>query len=204
MNLDLNQFSEIDFEHIGGWAPLIKIVFAAILSICIFVASYFLLISDALLLLDKEQHDELNLRKDFTSKYQLAVNLTLYREQLATLERQFAELLKMLPSKNEMPGLLDDLTFVATESGLKIESLEWREVIQRDFYIEFPIRMSVSGEYHDLGHLVGGVAKLPRIVSLHDFIITKTDIGGLSMEILAKTYRFKEGNELSDKKKGGG
>ncbi|NRD75678.1 type 4a pilus biogenesis protein PilO [Shewanella sp. VB17] len=204
MNLDLNQFSEIDFENIGGWPPLIKIVFAAILSVCIFVASYFLLISDAMLLLDKEQQDELNLRKDFASKYQLAANLILYREQLDTMERQFAELLKMLPSKNEMPGLLDDLTFVATESGLKIESLEWRDVIQRDFYIEFPIRMTVSGEYHDLGQLVSGVAKLPRIVSLHDFTITETDIGGLSMEIMAQTYRFKEGVDLPDKKNGGG
>ncbi|MEC4728478.1 type 4a pilus biogenesis protein PilO [Shewanella sp. D64] len=202
MNLDLNQFNDIDFENVGGWPSLVKVVFAAILSVCILVASYFLFFSDAMALLDKEQQTELALREDFKSKYQLAANLKLYREQLEIMEAQFAQLLKMLPSKNEMPGLLDDLTFVATDSGLKIDSLDWREVIQRDFYIEFPISMAVSGEYHELGQLVSGVAKLPRIVSLHDFVIKKLDNGGLGMEILAKTYRFKEGTDLPDKKKG--
>ncbi|MFT5234755.1 MAG: type IV pilus assembly protein PilO [Shewanella sp.] len=200
MNIDLNQFNDIDFENVGGWPLLVKVVFAAILSVCILVASYFLFVSDAIELLDKEQQRELTLREDFKSKYQLAANLKLYREQLGTMEGQFAQLLKMLPSKNEMPGLLDDLTFVATDSGLKIDSLDWQEVIQRDFYIEFPISLSVSGEYHELGQLVSGVAKLPRIVSLHDFIIKKTGNGDLGMKILAKTYRFKEGADLPDKK----
>jgi len=205
MNLELSQFNDIDFENIGGWPPLVKIVFAAILSVCIFVASYFLFISDAIDTLNLEQQKEVTLRDDFKSKYRLAANLKLYREQLAAMEVQFAELLKMLPSKNEMPGLLDDLTFVATDSGLKIESLDWREVIPRDFYFEFPISMTVSGEYHELGQLVSGVAKLPRIVSLHDFVIKKSDTGGLGMEILAKTYRFKEGTDLpADLKKAKG
>jgi len=205
MNLELSQFNEIDFENIGGWPPFVKIVFATILSICIFVASYFLFISDSIDTLNFEQQTESKLRDDFKSKYRLAANLKLYREQLAAMEIQFAELLKMLPSKNEMPGLLDDLTFVATDSGLKIESLDWREVIPRDFYYEFPISMTVSGEYHQLGQLVSGVAKLPRIVSLHDFVIQKSDSGGLWMEILAKTYRFKEVTDLpADMKKAKG
>lgn len=196
MNLDLEQFNDIDFENVGGWPPLVKIVFAALLAVCIFVASYFLFVSDAIDVLNREQRAEVTFKSDFKSKYQLAANLKLYREQLAVMEVQFAELLKMLPSQNEMPGLVDDLTFVATDSGLKIDSLDWREEIQRDFYIEFPIGMSVSGEYHELGQLVSEVAKLPRIVSLHDFVIKKTDSGTLGMEILAKTYRFKEGAQL--------
>ncbi|WP_076412431.1 type 4a pilus biogenesis protein PilO [Shewanella sp. UCD-KL12] len=196
MNLDLDQFNDIDFENVGGWPPLVKIVFAVLLAVCIFVASYFLFVSDAIDELNTVQNQEAALKTDFKSKYQLAANLKLYREQLAIMELQFAELLKMLPSQNEMPGLVDDITFVATDSGLKIDSLDWREEIQRDFYIEFPISMSVSGEYHELGQLVSGIAKLPRIVSLHDFVIKKTDDGALGMEILAKTYRFKEGASL--------
>lgn len=139
---------------------------------------------------------EEQLREDFKTKYQLAANLKLYREQLAVMEEQFAELLKMLPSENEMPGLLDDLTFVATDAGLRINSLNWEPEIQRDFYIEFPIKMSVTGDYHQIGNMVSGVAKLPRIVSLHDFTIKRDESGNLAMDILAKTYRFKEGAEL--------
>ncbi|CAM4171634.1 MULTISPECIES: type 4a pilus biogenesis protein PilO [Shewanella] len=196
MKLDLSEFNDIDFENIGGWPTQVKVVFASFLAIIIFVAGYFLFVSDAIDVLKGEQDKEITLRDDFKAKYQLAANLKLYREQLAVMEVQFAELLKMLPSQNEMPGLLDDLTFVATDSGLGIQSLEWQEEIQRDFYIEFPISMSVTGDYHEMGHLVSGVAKLPRIVSLHDFVIKRSDSGELAMEILAKTYRFKEGAQV--------
>ena len=200
MNLDLSQFNDIDFKNIGAWPKLVKVVFAALLAICVFVGSYFLFVSDAIDALNAEQQKEQQLKSDFKSKYQLAANLKLYREQLAVMEVQFAELLKMLPSQNEMPGLLDDITFVATDAGLKINSLDWDSEIVREFYIEFPIKIAVSGDYHQLGHLVSGVAKLPRIVSLHDFVINRDDSGGLAMDILAKTYRFKEGAELPAEK----
>lgn len=200
MNLDLSQFNDIDFENIGAWPKLVKVVFAALLAVCVFVGSYFLFVSDAIDALNAEQEKEQQLKSDFKSKYQLAANLKLYREQLEVMELQFAELLKMLPSQNEMPGLLDDITFVATDAGLKINSLDWDSEIVREFYIEFPIKIAVSGDYHQLGHLVSGVAKLPRIVSLHDFVINRDDSGGLAMDILAKTYRFKEGAELPAEK----
>ncbi len=200
MKLDLSQFNDIDFENIGGWPKQVKVFFAILLMLCVFIAGYFLVVSDAIDVYVAEQDKELQLRDDFQSKYQLAANLKLYREQLATMEVQFAELLKMLPSENEMPGLLDDLTFVATDAGLRIQSLDWEPEIPRDFYIEFPIKMSVTGDYHQIGNMVSGVAKLPRIVSLHDFTIKRDDAGNLAMDILAKTYRFKEGAELPPEK----
>ncbi|WP_300480507.1 type 4a pilus biogenesis protein PilO [Shewanella sp.] len=200
MKLDLSQFNDIDFENIGGWPNQVKSFFAILLALCVFAAGYFLAVSDSIDSYTAEQDREFQLRDDFKNKYQLAANLKLYREQLATMEVQFAELLKMLPSENEMPGLLDDLTFVATDAGLRIKSLDWEPEIQRDFYIEFPIKMSVTGDYHQLGNMVSGVAKLPRIVSLHDFTIKRDDAGNLAMDILAKTYRFKEGAELPPEK----
>lgn len=197
MNLDLDQFNDIDFENIGGWPKLVKLVFAAFLAVLVFAGSYYMFISDALDGLAAEQNKEIQLRQDFENKYRLAANLKLYREQLVVMEAQFAELLKMLPSENEMPGLLDDLTFVATDAGLKISSLDWDAEIERDFYIEFPIKMVVGGDYHQIGDMVSGVANLPRIVSLHDFTIVRDGSGNLAMNILAKTYRFKEGAELT-------
>ncbi|MGR6500589.1 type 4a pilus biogenesis protein PilO [Shewanella sp. Koi 1] len=200
MKLDLSQFNDIDFENIGGWPNQVKVFFAVLLALCVFAAGYFLVVSDAIDVYNAEQTKEEQLREDFKTKYQLAANLKLYREQLAVMEEQFAELLKMLPSENEMPGLLDDLTFVATDAGLRINSLNWEPEIQRDFYIEFPIKMSVTGDYHQIGNMVSGVAKLPRIVSLHDFTIKRDESGNLAMDILAKTYRFKEGAELPPEK----
>ncbi len=151
MSFDLSQFNDLDMENIGGWPTQVKAVFAGLLAILVFVGGYYLFVSDAIDIYQSEQVKEQQLRDDFKQKYLLAANLKLYREQLVQMEAQFAELLKMLPSENEMPGLLDDLTYVATDAGLKIQSLDWDAEIQRDFYIEFPIRMAVTGDYHQLG-----------------------------------------------------
>ncbi len=202
MKLDIDQFNDLDFENIGGWPKQVKVVFSIILAILVFIGSYFFFISDELSSLERMQSKETQLRNDFKLKYQMAANLKLYREQLSEMEGQFAELLKMLPSKNEMPGLLDDLTFVATDAGLKINSLDWEKPVPKDFYIELPIKVSVIGDYHEIGNMVSNVAKLPRIVSLHDFVITKEKNNQLKLDILAKTYRFKENGDKGKKKKG--
>lgn len=199
MRIDLEQFKDVDFDNVGGWPKVVKVFFALVVMAFVFIGSYFLLIADAKNELDKMQVQEEKLKASFKNKYQLAANLAHYREQLALMEVQFAELLKMLPSENEMPGLIDDVTFVATDAGLKIQSLEWGGELQQDFYIEFPIKILVSGDYHELGAFVSGVAKLPRIVSLHDFTLKKNGDSGLEMQMLAKTYRFKEGADFNHK-----
>ncbi|WP_298775576.1 type 4a pilus biogenesis protein PilO [uncultured Shewanella sp.] len=201
MRIDFDQFKDVDFENVGSWPKAVKVFFALLVAMCVFVGSYFLVISNATHQLDVLQKKEDKLKLSFKNKYQLAANLEHYRKQLALMEVQFAELLKMLPSENEMPGLIDDITFVATDTGLKIKSLEWAGELQQDFYIEFPIKLSVSGDYHELGHFVSGVAKLPRIVSLHDFTLKKGTAELLEMEMLAKTYRFKEGANVQGKQK---
>ncbi|MCL1125561.1 type 4a pilus biogenesis protein PilO [Shewanella surugensis] len=201
MRIDFEQFKDVDFENVGGWPKAVKVFFGLLVATSVFIASYFLVIADAKNELGTMQGQEGALKASFKNKYQLAANLAHYREQLALMEVQFAKLLKMLPSENEMPGLIDDVTFVATDTGLKIHSLEWGAELQQDFYIEFPIKILVSGDYHELGYFVSGVAKLPRIVSLHDFTLKKGGHGGLEMQMLAKTYRFKEGADLKDGKK---
>ncbi|WP_133405537.1 type 4a pilus biogenesis protein PilO [Parashewanella tropica] len=199
MNLD--QFNDLDLENIGIWPKEVKIVFGGLLSVIVLVFSYYFIVSDELNSLSRMQDKEQELRESFKLKYQMASNLKLYREQLTQLEDQFSELLKMLPSQNEMPGLLDDLTFVATDAGLKINRINWEQEIPKDFYLEFPINLSVKGDYHEIGSMVSSVAKLPRIVSLHDFVIKQAPDGQLEMDILAKTYRFKNAKE-QEKSKG--
>ncbi|GLS82171.1 type 4a pilus biogenesis protein PilO [Paraferrimonas haliotis] len=196
MNWKEFDINDLDLENMGSWPIQIKAIFAAILLAAVVYGGHYFFISDRLQSLEQAQAEEQTLRGDFQMKYRLAANLMLYREQLKELEARFAELLKMLPSENEMPGLIDDMSYVAADAGLAIGSLEWEQEIERDFYIEFPIRMSVTGNYHEYGEFVSGVARLPRIVSLHDFKVTKSDSGGVNVEVLAKTYRFKEGAQL--------
>ena len=106
----------------------------------------------------------------------------------------FANQLRSLPNSHETPGLLDDITFIGTISGLDFVKLEWQPEISKEIYIELPIDIVVNGSYHSFGNFVSKIAGLPRIVTLHDFTIDmiKTSDDMLSLKLEAKTYRYQE------------
>jgi len=90
--------------------------------------------------------------------------------------------------------LLEDITNKGLLNGLEIASIDLQKERAREFYVELPIAISASGSYHDLGAFISGMASLPRIVTLHDFKISSknSNANNLKMEIVAKTYRYKD------------
>ena len=107
------------------------------------------------------------------------------------LDETFGALLEQLPKDTEVPGLLEDITEVAYGSGLSMKSISLEPEKVSEFYVELPIRIDVTGDYHDFGSFVSGVAALPRIVTLHDYAIKESEGSQLNMVIEAKTYRYK-------------
>jgi type IV pilus assembly protein PilO len=152
------------------------------------------LVSDKLTMLDQVTAEEVTLKQQYQAKYHVAANLELFQQQMIEAEELFATQLKSLPESHETPGLLDDITFVGTTSGLNFVKLNWQPEVTREIYIELPIDMEVIGSYHDFGNFVGKIAGLPRIVTLHDFDIDLQEKSGsqLSLKLQAKTYRYRE------------
>ena len=82
--------------------------------------------------------------------------------------------------------------------GYKVTMFQPQPEIPRDFYAEKPIKIRLSGGYHEIANFVSGVAALPRIVTLHDINITPEGndaFDSLSLEVTAKTYRYLEDTE---------
>jgi type IV pilus assembly protein PilO len=111
------------------------------------------------------------------------------------METAFNELLRQLPSQTEVPGLVDDVTATGEGSGLEFENITLEPEAVQEFYIELPIDIEVIGDFHDFGTFVSGVASLDRIVTLHDFSITTRADSYLDMNIIARTYRYKDVDE---------
>lgn len=197
--MDLNQLNELEFETIGTWPAPAKIVLALVMVVLLSVLGYYAVISDSISHLERLQGKEVELKQEFQRKHRMAANLPQYREQLETMQQQFSDLLTMLPTATEMPGLLDSITYLATDASLQIQSLNWKPEVKKEFYVEMPIEMKVSGGYHDFGAFSSGVAGLPRIVSLHDFVMSRGQDSPLVMTVTAKTYRFSEPTEESAK-----
>jgi len=169
---------------------------------------YFLVWDEQRPALQQREDQEKSLRQEFHTKHAKAVNLELYKQQLKDIERSFGALLRQLPGKTEVPNLLVDISQTGLSAGLEEKLFQPQAEVKKDFYAELPIKIRLSGSYHQFGQFVSGIAALPRIVTLHDIEIkseTKDAYDQLSLELTAKTYRYLDEDEIAageaDKKK---
>ncbi|MDX1418257.1 MAG: type 4a pilus biogenesis protein PilO, partial [Candidatus Promineifilaceae bacterium] len=181
----------------GGWPAPVKVIVAILVLVLVLGLGYFFVIQDMYVNLEKEQVEEQSLLKSYEKKAFEAHNLDQYRKQLAEMEQTFGALLKQLPKDTEVPGLLEDITHTGLGSGLEFEEIRLKPEIEKEFYAELPIQIKVVGDYHSFGSFVSGVAALPRIVTLHDYTISRpkksgrlANLGLLYLDITAKTYRY--------------
>ena len=185
------EFSDLDIQHIGVWPSSVKTILLLLVLTFILAAGYFFKIKKL-----REQdfyaaRQEINLLEQYQNKAFQAANLDAYHQQMIALDKTFGALLNQLPKDTEVPGLLEDITKVAYVSGLSMKSISLQSERTSQFYIELPIKIDVTGDYHDFGSFVSGVAALPRIVTLHDYSIKKSNGALLNLVIEAKTYRYK-------------
>ncbi|WP_086930316.1 type 4a pilus biogenesis protein PilO [Agarilytica rhodophyticola] len=193
-NFDVN---DIDWERIGVW-PLPARIFVCLLACgAILFACHFFIVKDKNTVLEAAKSKETQLRRSFESKAYEAANLDRYRQQMEEMSGTLNVLVSRLPSNIEVPGLLEDIDDKAVEARLDIEGIKPEKEIQTEFHIELPIKINVTGGYHEFGAFVSGIAGMPRIVTLHDFSIKRDRDQGssLNMEIIAKTYRYKSQEE---------
>ena len=194
MKFDASQFENLELDNIGQWPDAAKLVLTVFLFIVVIGMGYVGLVSDKIKQLDRVIAEEITLKQSYKAKYHIAANLDLFRAQMLEAEDIFANQLRSLPNSHETPGLLDDITFIGTISGLDFVKLEWQPEISKEIYIELPIDIEVNGSYHSFGNFVSKIAGLPRIVTLHDFTIDimPTSKDTLNLKLEAKTYRYQE------------
>lgn len=194
--MDLAEIKNIDFATIGT-APLpIRISVIAVICVVIIGAAYYFDTQHQLVELEKVETKEGELRSSFERKQKKAANLSIYKQQLQEMRRSFGALLRQLPSKNEIPSLIVDISQAGLSSGLEIDLFKPEGETKKDFYAEKPIRLRVKGRYHEFGKFASSVAALPRIVTLHNISLNPGKDGeDMTMQATAKIYRYLEEGE---------
>jgi type IV pilus assembly protein PilO len=201
----LDDLKSLDPNDPGRWPLPVR---AGTVALCFVVLSavlfYFLVWSDQKPRLDQATAEEQELRNTFKTKHSKAVNLAVYQQQLADIERSFGALLRQLPGRTEVPNLLVDISQVGVGAGLEEKLFQPSAEVKKDFYAELPIKIKLTGSYHQMGEFVSGIAALPRIVTLGDLVIkpdNKDAYDVLSFELTAKTYRYLDDAEVAAEKK---
>lgn len=197
-SFDLEQLNDVN--NIGSWPTAVKVIIWVLCFAGALALGYFLHVTNLQSELGGVQGEEGTLREDYEKKFFEAAHLEAYRAQQKEMEESFEAILRQLPSDTEIPGLIEDITLVGLKNGLQFTSIDLQKEAKHEFYVEKPIAIVVSGSYHGLGSFVSDVADLSRIVTLHNFTIrperrqagSDTPGSNLTMEILAKTYRYND------------
>jgi len=195
MNLD--DIRRLNIREAGNWPLLPKAVVLAAIFIAILVAGYLLDWRDQLDTLEASRAVEGTLKTQYTEKKGRAINFDLYVQQLNEVEQSFGALVKQLPNRAEIDALLTDVNQAGLGRGLQFDLFKpAAQEKMADFYAELPIAIKISGNYHDMGAFASDIAQLPRIVTLNDVVISN-EKGQLSMEAVAKTFRYLDEDELA-------
>jgi len=198
MNLDFDQFKNLDFDNVGDWPGAVKGFFTVVVFAIVVGLVYYFDTTDQIQRLERAQNNELDLRSEFEIKQRKAVNLESYREQMTEMCESFRHMLRQLPTSTEIPGLIDDISQSEAYSGLEFKETKYLKEKKSEFYTVKPVSIEVTGDYHQLGMFVSRVSSLPRIVTLHNYTINKLKAtkkgsaskGSLVLKILARTYRY--------------
>lgn len=186
------QLENLDFKDIGNWPFVIKAGAIALLCLVVLAAGVWFDTRPQMDTLEQARKKEAALKSDFSQKQHLAANLAVYQQQMEEMKRSFGTMLRQLPSKTEIAELLVDVSQTGLTNGLAFELFKPEAEVPADFYAVLPIKIKVTGDYHEFGRFVSDVAVLPRIVTLHDITITPNKDKTLTMELTAKTYRYLE------------
>lgn len=214
--MKLEDFNNIDINNAGNLPAPVKAVLLGVVFFVLFALGYYLVLSPTLETLDIEKAKEEELRKVYFEKKSQAINLEAYQAQMVEIEKTFGALLKQLPDRSQIDGLLTDINQAGLARGLEFELFKPGQETQAEFYAEMPISIKVTGAYHDLGAFATDISKLSRIVTLGEVFVTNKDAANKSkdvkakpnssdstlvMEAVAKTYRYLDAAEIAEKRK---
>jgi len=195
--MTFDELRRLNIRDAGNWPLLPKIAILVAIVLAIIVAGLFLDWKDQWEALGKAEQVEVGLKTQYTEKKKRAINFDLYVQQLNEVEQSFGALVKQLPNRSEIDALLTDVNQAGLGRGLQFDLFKpAAQERMADFYAELPINIKITGNYHDMGAFASDIAQLPRIVTLNDVAIS-SDKGNLSMEAVAKTFRYLDDEEIA-------
>ena len=198
--MTLDDLNKLDLKTLADWPLPTKLVALALLSVALVVAGWWFDWRGGMETLDAAKQKETELRSVFATKKNQAINLEAYIKQLADIEQAFGALLKQLPNKQEMDALITDVNQAGLGRGLQFDLFKPEAETVSEFYAETPIRVKVTGGYHDVAAFVSDVSKLSRIVTLQDIAMEPAKDGVLNMDAIVKTYRYLDDEEVIARK----
>lgn len=196
-----SQFRGLNGRHPGQWPLIPRLLCGVGMLVAVVVAGWFFYWDGQLEELNLGAQEEEKLKEEYKIKIQQAINLDGLRKQKEQVSEYVSTLEKQLPSKAEMDALLSDINQSGLGRGLQFELFKPGQVVVKDYYAELPIDIKVTGNYHDVGAFTSDIANLPRIVTLNNMSLVAGKDGTLTLDAVAKTFRYLDAEEVNAQRK---
>lgn len=200
-NVFASQFRNLNGRPPHQWPMIPQLFCGAIVFVLVVGLGWFGYLQGEEEELDLGRQEEIKLKQAYKFKLQQAVNLDALRKQKVQVGEYVATLEKQLPSKAEMDALLSDINQAGLGRGLQFELFKPGQVVVNDYYAELPITIRITGNYHDVGAFTGDIANLPRIVTLNNLSLASGKDGVLTLDTVAKTFRYLDPEEVAAQRK---
>lgn len=192
--MDIQELNNLVDDPASVPLPIRVSAIVAIFILVLFLG-YKLLILDQFDALEVVELKEMELRKSFEAKQKKASQLPSLKKQLEEMRFSFGTLVRQLPSKTEIPGLILDISEKGIYHGLDIDLFKPGANQKKEFYAEKPITIKVRGDYNQLAAFVSDISGLSRIVTIHNISLSPSGEKKLQMQATIKTYRYMSDEE---------
>lgn len=172
--LDLRQWyyelQSLDSQNYGSWPVLVKGVLLVIAMLLTALICYLLLIRGQLGQIEVEENRQQILTQTYQASQAKASQLTVELDGGEGGQQHSESLSRLIPSVEKviLPQQFNEL---GISSGVVIKDLQLAAEQEQDFYIEQPLTLIASGNYHQIGEFLGSLSALPRLITLHDFSV---------------------------------
>ena len=199
--MNWSELNNLDLKDITSAPPAARALVLLVLFLAVLGGGWYLFWADSLKQLNAFKQEERTLRDNYAAKKTQAYHYAAYKQRLNDVEQSLASLLRQLPNRSEMDALLTDINQAGVSHGLEFELFRPGIETMADFYATLPVAIKVTGNYRDIASFVADLARLPRIVTVHDIALTPAKDNILTMEARIQTYRYLDENELAAAKK---
>lgn len=191
-NLELEQLQ--DFERVGSWPLALRLLVCLGGFLALLAVGHYLVLAGATRQLDERRKLETELLAQYAGLPSAEPDA--YRRRQPELERLLDALRTQIPDRGGSAGLINDLARLGRKHRLAIHSIQLQERVGHELYVEQPVLIRLSGGWHELGGFASDLARLPRLVTLHNFSILPEPAGRkLLMTLNARIYHQSDEEE---------
>jgi type IV pilus assembly protein PilO len=214
--MKFSDINNLDFNNAGSWPPLAKAIAVIMIIAVVAGLGFWYDTRSQLDTLESASTTERQLRQEFIDRQRVMANIDAYRAQLDTMQTTLNAMIRQLPTRTEMPDLLEDISNTGRRNGLNFELFKPEDEQPREFYAAKPISIKAHASYHQFGAFISSIAALSRIVTLESAALTELQqqqatSGGrpvaaskpgdtsktLLIEATLQTYRYLEEDETN-------